>query len=157
MPAGCGSYDSIVTAKSIVIPRKPQACWLAFTNVDTLCAWVPGLRVARMIARAPNGMPSEIEFEFFQRSYTLAYAYEGTDTAKIVRWHPKSHARDAVYGWARFEPCDEGTLLVYELVHGVDRTELERYLDNTDELVGAFARWMTEGREPSARDIPHEP
>ncbi len=106
-----------------------------------------------MISRAPNGMPSEIEFEFFTRSYSLAYAYEGTEIAKIVRWHPRSSPRDGVYGWARFEPHDEGTLLVYELVHGADRTELERYLDNPDELVDAFARWMTEARGPSARDL----
>ena len=132
---------------SIVIRRHPQACWLAFTQVETLCAWVPGLRAARLIAKAPNAMPSEIEFEFAAHRYTLSYAYEGTETAKIVRWHPKSNHGDAVRGWARFEPYDGGTRIEYELIPGPARSKLERHLDNPEELLGAFARWMTESKE----------
>ncbi len=142
-------YDRrAVTTRSIVIPRKPRACWLAFTQVETLCAWVPGLRSARIVSRTPDAMPSEIEFEFSEsRAYTLAYTYDGTDTARIVRWYPRSNPTDAVRGWARFEACDGGTRLEYELIPGAARTDLERHLDNTDELLEAFARWMTESRD----------
>jgi len=137
----------IMAAKSIVIPRKPKACWLAFTNPDTLCAWVPGLRAARVLARTPNAMPSEIEFEFSDTHvYTLAYSYDGTDTARIVRWFPRKSPSDGVRGWARFEACDDGTVLEYDVTPGAARTDLERHLDNTDELLEAFARWMTESR-----------
>lgn len=136
-----------MAAKSIVIPRRPQACWLAFTDPETLCAWVPGLRAARVIAVGPDRMPIEIEFEFAEaRSYTLVYAYEGTATSKIVRWHPDSNAREAVSGWAKFEACSGGTRFEYEIAHGAARTELERTIDTTDELLEAFARWMTESR-----------
>lgn len=139
-------------SKSIVIPRRPQACWLAFTEVTTLCAWVPGLRSARVLALAPDRMPAEIEFEFvFARKYSLEYTYEGTATAKIVRWSPSENAREGVHGWARFEACEGGTRFEYQVVHGAARTEAERSLDTTEELLEAFARWMTDsspGDEP---------
>jgi hypothetical protein len=136
-----------MTTSSIVIPRHPQACWLAFTAIETLCAWVPGLRAARLIARAPNAMPAEIEFEFAEsRRYTLSYSYEGTETAKIVRWYPRSNHSEAVRGWARFEPCEGGTRVEYELFHGPARNDLERYLDDPEDVLAAFARWMTESR-----------
>lgn len=141
-----------MATRTRTIRRKPQACWRGFTDVDTLCAWVPGLRTARLLARDRNGMPSEVEFEFSEsRRYVLAYTYEWSGIARIVRWEPRTAATDAVRGSARFEPCDEGTKLTYELVHGEGRSELERYLASADELVDAFARWMAESAERSSR------
>ena len=142
-------------AKTIVIARRPQTCWRAFVEVESLVAWVPGLRKVELIARAPDGMPSEVRYEFAEsRTYTLAYTYESTDIAKIVKWEPKTGARDAVRGWARFEPHDEGTLVTYELEHGEARTEKEKFLANADEMLDSFARWMSESQErPSRRDI----
>jgi hypothetical protein len=142
-------------AKTIVIARRPQACWRAFVEVESLVAWVPGLRKVELIARAPDGMPAEVRFEFAEsRTYTLAYSYEATDSAKIVKWNPKTGARDAVKGWAKFEAHDEGTLLTYELEHGEARTEKEKFLANVDEMLDSFARWMSESQErPSRRDM----
>jgi len=141
--------------KTIVIARRPQACWRAFVEVETLCAWVPGLRKVQQITRAPDGMPAEVLFEFAEsRQYTLAYSYEATDTAKIVRWEPRTGARDAVRGWARFEAHDEGTLVTYELEHGESRSDREKDLGSADELLEAFGRWMAESQErPSRRSL----
>jgi hypothetical protein len=142
-------------SKSVVIARRPQVCWRAFVEVETLCAWVPGLRKVQLITRAADGMPSEVRYEFSEsRTYTLVYTYEADDISKVVRWEPKSGARDAVRGWARFEPHDGGTLMTYELEHGASRTEKEKFLDNVDEMLDAFARWMAESQErPSRRDL----
>ena len=135
-----------------VIARRPQACWRAFTEVDTLVAWVPGLRRAKLVTRDRNGMPAEVEFEFAEsRMYTLVYTYESTDIAKIVKWEPRLGARAAVAGHARFEPCDGGTLVTYELVHGEARSEVERYLASAEELLDSFARWMSESQERVSR------
>jgi uncharacterized protein YndB with AHSA1/START domain len=137
-----------------VIARRPQACWRAFTDVETLCAWVPGLRRARLVTRDRNGMPTEVEFAFAEsRIYTLVYTYEATDVAKIVTWRPRIGARDAVSGCARFEACDGGTLVTYELDHGEARSEIERYLGSADELLDAFARWMAESPERPSRRL----
>jgi hypothetical protein len=147
---------------SVVIARRPQACWRAFTAVETLCAWVPGLRRAQLVTKDQNGMPTEVQFEFAEsRTYTLVYEYESTSTARIVRWRPRLGARDAVSGLAKFEPAEEAqesgdvaTLMTYELEHGEARSDLERYLGSAEELLGAFARWMAESQErPSRRDL----
>src|SRR5687767_2012983 len=136
-----------MSAKTVVIAEKPQVCWRAFVEVETLCAWVPGLRRVQLLTRATNGMPAEVHFEFAEaRTYTLVYSYEDTHVSRIVGWVPRAGARDAVSGSARFEACDEGTLLTYELVHGEARSHRERYIDNTDELLAAFARWIEEAR-----------
>src|SRR5688572_12395641 len=137
-----------------VIARRPQACWRAFTDVDTLVAWVPGLRRARLVTRDRDGMPAEVEFEFAKsRTYTLVYSYESTDAAKIVKWRPRMGARDAVSGEARFEAAEGGTLVTYDLVHGEARSETERYLGSADELLEAFARWLAESAERPSRKI----
>jgi hypothetical protein len=109
---------------------------------------VPGLRRAHQLARASNGMPAEVQFEFAEsRIYTLVYTYEDTSVARTIRWTPGEGARDAVSGSARFEACTDGTRVTYELVHGEARSDLERYIDNTDELLAAFARWMSQSHE----------
>lgn len=139
-------------AKTVVIKKKPQACWRAFVEIETLCAWVPGLRKVQLLERAPDGMPKTVHYEFAEsRTYTLAYSYEATSTAKVVRWEPSSGARDAVRGSATFEVCEDGTLLTYELEHGEARTDKEKYLASEDELVDAFARWMDEPHERPSR------
>lgn len=135
-----------------MIARKPQRCWRAFIEVETLCAWVPGLRKVELIARAPDGMPAEVRYEFAEsRTYTLAYTYEEDAIARIVRWEPLVGARDAVRGWARFEPHVDGTLMTYELEHGESRTAKERYMSSAAELVEAFARWMAESEDRRSR------
>ena len=138
-----------------VIARRPQACWRAFTEVETLCAWVPGLRRAKLVTRDRNGMPSEVEFEFAEsRIYTLVYTYESTDVAKIVKWAPRTGARDAVSGLARFEACEGGTLVTYDLEHGEARSDVERYLGSAEELLDSFARWLAESQErPSRKNL----
>lgn len=90
-------------------------------------------------------MPAEIQFEFARsRSYSLAYSYAATGIAKIVRWEPRSNEGDAVRGFARFELCEGGTQITYELEHGDSRTERERYLGSAEELLDAFAHWIAE-------------
>lgn len=144
---------------TVVIARRPNACWRAFTAVETLCAWVPGLRRAQLVTKDHNGMPTEVQFEFAEsRTYTLVYSYESTDTARIVRWTPRLGARDAVAGMAKFEPSGEppevATLMTYELEHGAARSQRERFLASDEELLAAFARWMAESLErPSRRDL----
>lgn len=138
--------------KIIVVHKKPQACWLGFTDPDTLCAWVPTLRSATVLSKQADGMPHEIEFELTTgRRYTLAYTYAATDIAKIVRWEPTSDTGDAVRGFARFEPAEHGaTQITYELEEGASRTDLERALASADEVLDAFAEWMTD-RGPARR------
>ena len=145
---------AVMPAKTVVIARRPQAVWRAFTAVETLCAWVPGLRSAKEIARDRNGMATEVQFEFAEsRTYTLVYTYEETDTAKIVKWAPRVGARDAVRGMARFEAADGGTLMTYELEHGPARSDKERFLGSDDEALEAFARWMAEAPERPSRKL----
>jgi uncharacterized protein YndB with AHSA1/START domain len=142
-------------SKSVVIARRPQAVWRAFTAVETLCAWVPGLRSAKEIARDRNGMPTEVQFEYAEsRTYTLVYTYEETDVAKIVTWAPRLGARDAVSGMARFELAEGGgTLMTYELHQGAARSDKERFLGSDDEALEAFARWMAESPDRPSRKM----
>lgn len=134
--------------KVIVVPRKPQACWRAFTDPEALCAWVPNLRTATVISKHLDGMPSEIEFELSTgKSYALAYSYASTDIARIVRWEPSAEAGEAVRGFARFEPCDGGTRITYELEHGEARSEYERAVASADEVLDAFSEWMADASE----------
>ena len=130
--------------KVIVIPRKPQACWRGFTDPETLCTWVPNLRAATVIA-IREGMPAEIEFELATGTrYTLAYSYASTDVAKIVRWEPRDGADVAVRGFARFEPSDDGTKITYELEEGPSRSDYERAVASSDEVLDAFQWWMAD-------------
>lgn len=137
-------YDGWVR-KVIVIPSPPQACWRAFTNPETLRAWIPNLSKATVLSKHPDGMPSEIRFELSTgRTYSLSYGYAGTDIAKIVRWAPLKDQGDAVRGFARFEPCEAGTQITYELEQGESRSERERLLAGADEVLDAFAHWMAD-------------
>src|SRR5688572_29974380 len=142
-------------AKTVVIARRPQAVWRAFTAVETLCAWVPGLRTAKEISRDRNAMPTEAQFEFSESgTYTLVYTYEETDVAKIVKWAPRVGARDAVSGMARFEAAEGGgTRMTYELEHGAARSDKERFISSDDEAIEAFARWMAEAPDRPSRKM----
>ena len=145
---------SFVVRKTIVIPRKPLVCWRGFTDPETLCAWVPGLRSATVLEKQADGLPSLVEFELATgRRYTLSYSYPATDVAKICRWTPIMGAEDAVRGFARFEPSEDGgTRLTYELEHGPSRSDLERAVASADEVLDAFTWWIEELQErPPAR------
>jgi hypothetical protein len=131
--------------KVIVIPRKPQACWRGFTDPATLCTWVPNLRAATVVSTHRDGLPAEIEFELATGSrYTLGYSYAATDIARIVRWEPRQGADVAVRGFARFEPADGGTKVTYELEEGESRSDYERAVASSDEVLDAFSWWMVD-------------
>ena len=124
-----------------VVPREPAVCWRAFTDAATLGAWVPGLRRARVIQVGADGLPIEILFEFGEsRTYSLVYTYDVE--AHEVRWRPGAGKLDAVAGFARFDPFDDGTRVTYGLEHhggGADPGALQA-------LLAAFAQWMQSPR-----------
>jgi hypothetical protein len=126
------------------IARSPEACWRVFTNAALLPAWVPGLRRARVIATDADGLPREIQFEFAASLiYSLVYSYD--TVAREIRWEPRAGKRDAVRGFARFEPVESGTRLTYGLEPGDERNPTDRTRDLPG-LIDAFARWMLDER-----------
>lgn len=129
---------------TVHVARDPQACFRLFTDVSLLSAWVPGLRRAQVIAKE-RGLPSEVHFEFASSlAYTLAYTYDVE--RREVQWTPKLGRRDAVAGFARFEPFDNGTKLTYGLAHGDNRSEADRALGDVEALLGALHAWLVEQR-----------
>lgn len=136
---------------TVVLPHPVDACWRAFTDVQLLRAWVPGLRSVTVISTAARNLAREVLFEFGgNRTYTLVYDYDLE--AREVRWEPQLGKRDAVRGYAKFEVLDGdgGTRMTYALEDGEGRTAAERALGDLDELVAAFARWLPSSvREPA--------
>lgn len=116
------------------IPRPPDDCWRRFVDLDQLVAWMPNLRRVRVVTRDAAGLPAEAMFELASRSYSLTYTYDRE--AREVRWTPRTGARDAVSGSARFEPAEGGCEMTYT-IEGAGTAEAP------DVLVAAFARWMT--------------
>jgi hypothetical protein len=126
-----------------VVRRSPDACWRVLTDPATFTGWVPGLRRARVITTDDSGRPRDVQFDFgASRTYSLVYSY--SDGPREVRWEPGLGKRDAVRGFARIEPTDDGTTLTYGLEPGDVRTVME--LDDLDALVAAFMSWMHEAR-----------
>ena len=119
-----------------VVPREPAACWRAFTDPTAFPAWVPGLRRAQVIQHDDAGLPVEILFEFgASRTYSLVYTY---DVAKReVRWEARAGKRDAVSGFARFDPADEGTQVTYGLASPTDDVQA---------MLSAFVGWVQSAR-----------
>lgn len=130
----------MVTVRAVV-SREPAACWRAFTDAATFGAWVPGLRRAQVIRTGVDGLPTEILFEFgASRTYTLVYTYD--HVAREVRWQPGSGRLDAVAGFARFEPLEDGTSVTYGLEHHDGGAEISE----VHALVTAFSQWMQSAR-----------
>lgn len=128
-----------------VVAREPEVCWRAFTDASTLAAWVPGLRRARVITQDDRGMPAEILFEFgASLTYSLVYTYD--HTTREVTWQPRAGKRDAVAGFAKFEPAEGGTRFTYALAQGDNRSAADKGLGDLTALVTAFARWVAEDR-----------
>jgi hypothetical protein len=132
----------------MVIARSPETCWQAFTDVSLLVAWVPGLRRADVVARWPDGMAREASFELSSLTYSLVYAYDLESLE--VTWSPRTGARDAVRGFARFDACDGGTLMTYALELGPGRKPPDTALEDAGLLVAAFKRFVEAGRPSSA-------
>lgn len=130
------------------IARSPDTCWQAFVDVDLLVAWVPGLRRAHVVDRWPDGLAREASFELSSLSYSLAYTYDVA--AHEVTWTPRTGARDAVRGFARFETCDGGTLMTYGLELGPARKPPDTALEDAGVLVAAFKRFIEAGRPSSS-------
>jgi len=113
-----------------------------------LKAWVPGLRRARVVATAPDGLPAEIYFELAATlTYSLAYTHDLE--RREVRWEPRVGRRDGVRGFARFDPEDDGTRITYGLEEGDGRTAADRAIADPQALLAAFSRWMQD--EPDVR------
>ena len=126
-----------------VVPRDPETCWRAFIDPSTLAAWVPGLRRARVIATDAAGRPQEILFEFGSSStYSLVYTYDAA--AREIAWQPRTGKHDAVAGFARFEPADGGTRIIYALKQGDGRSAAEKALGDLDALIAAFVRFVAD-------------
>lgn len=130
------------------IARSPDTCWQAFVDVDLLVAWVPGLRRAHVVDRWPDGLAREASFELSSMSYSLVYAYDVA--AHEVTWTPRTGARDAVRGFARFEVCDGGTAMTYGLELGAGRKPPDTALEDAGVLVAAFKRFVEAGRPSSS-------
>ena len=132
----------------ILVARSPQTCWQAFTDVGLLVAWVPGLRRAEVVARRPDGLASEASFELTSLTYSLTYDY---DLERLeVTWVPRTGARDAVRGFARFDIADGGTLMTYGLELGPGRKPPDTALEEASALVAAFKRFVEAGRPSEA-------
>lgn len=130
---------------SKLIARSPEACWRHFTDAGTLLGWVPGLRRVRIVAVLPDGLASEVAFEFStSRTYSLVYRYDLA--ARTVAWEPRIGLRDAVRGSARFDAEDGGTRVTYTTEEGESRSAAERLVDDPHVLLEAFARWMLRTR-----------
>ncbi len=131
---------------SKLIARKPDACWRHFTDAGTLLGWVPGLRRVRIVATFPDGLASEVAFEFAtSRTYSLVYRYDRE--ARAMWWEPRMGQRDAVRGSARFDGEDGGTRVTYTTEEGESRSAAERAVDDPTVLLEAFARWMARTRD----------
>lgn len=132
----------------ILIARSPETCWQTFIDVGLLVAWVPGLRRAEIVARRPDGLVREASFELSSLSYSLVYDY---DLGVLeVTWVPRTGARDAVRGFARFERAEAGTLMTYALELGPGRKPPDTALEDAGTLVAAFKRFVEAGRPSSA-------
>jgi uncharacterized protein YndB with AHSA1/START domain len=132
---------------SVMITRPVDACWRVFTDHDTLPRWVPGLVKAELVEFDVEGVPFEIRFEYAAGlRYALRYTYD--TEAYVVRWEPvdEDGKRGGVRGFARFVAVEGGTQLTYALEHDIGRKAAERALDNPQQLVDAFARFMHEDR-----------
>src|SRR5688572_28897104 len=104
----------------ILIARSLATCWDVFNDVDLLVACVPGLRRATAIRKRPDGLVEEVSFELATSlTYTLIYDYDLPRNE--VTWQPRTGGRDAVRGFTRFEPCEDGTVMTYALEHGPGR------------------------------------
>ena len=115
-----------------------------FIDVATLAAWVPGIRRAEVIAKE-KGLPSEVHFEFASSlAYTLVYRYDPIQ--RVLSWEPKLGKRDAVTGFARFDPAEGGTRMTYALEDGDGRGPVERALGNPSTLVAAFVAFIRDSR-----------
>jgi hypothetical protein len=133
-----------VRTATAFVPRDPDRCWRAFIDVASLTAWVPGIRRAEIIAKE-KGLPSEVHYEFASSlAYTLSYRYD--PAARVLSWEPKLGKRDAVTGFARFDPADGGTQITYAIEDGDGRSTTDRALGDPDALVAAFAAFMTRVR-----------
>jgi len=126
---------------STVVSRPLDACWRVFTDPATMTAWVPGLRVAEVLAARSDGLAEQIRYEYAAGlSYTLSYTYDLD--ARVVRWEPREAMRGGVRGFARFTAIDGGTELTYALEHDAGRKAAERMLDDPSRLIEAFARHL---------------
>ncbi len=131
------------------IARSPRTCWETFTEPSLFAAWVPGLRRATAIGKRPDGLVREVSFELSASlAYSLVYDYD--IEAREVSWSPRTGARDAVRGFARFDLCDGGTLMTYGLEHGPNRRPPSSALEDASTLVAAFKRFVESGRPSSA-------
>ena len=124
-----------------VVARDPEVCWRAFIDATTFAAWIPGLRRAQVIQTHPDGLPSEILFEFgASRTYSLVYTYDVAN--REVRWEPRANKRDAVAGFARFDASDDGTRVTYGLKNQSGATQRAEL----DDLLAAFGAWLVARR-----------
>jgi uncharacterized protein YndB with AHSA1/START domain len=122
------------------VPRDPETCWRAFTDVRRLASWVPGLHRADILSKA-KGLAEEVHFEFASSlAYTLVYTYEAD--RHEVRWQPKLGRAAGVTGFARFDTAAGGTQLTYGLAHGAARTAADQELGDARALVAAFVAFV---------------
>lgn len=123
------------------VRRSPDACWKVLVDPTLLTGWVPGLRKARVVDSYPTGLAREIQFEFSSSlTYSLVYTYDLA--ARELRWTPRTGQRDAVAGFARVEPVENGAQLTYGIEPGAGRSSADRTLGDPDTLVKEFVAWM---------------
>ena len=122
-----------------VVKRPPDACWRVLIDPTTFTGWVPGLRRARVVTTDEANRPREVQFDFGpSRTYSLVYSYAPNE----VTWEPGLGKRDAVRGFARIAPTDDGSTT---LTYGLEGMRPEIELD-VDEIVAAFTTWMHSAR-----------
>jgi len=126
---------------SQLVARPLDACWNAFVDPSAMTRWVPGLVAAVVDERRPDGLPSEVRYEYTSLlAYALVYTYDLD--AHVVRWEPREASRGGVRGFARFAAVDGGTEVTYALEHDGGRLAAERALDDPKVALAAFAQFM---------------
>lgn len=132
---------------SAVVARPIEDCWRVFTDHASLPHWVPGLVDAQLVEFDVEGLPFEIRFKYaVGLEYALRYTYDSENW--VLRWEPvdEDGTSAGVRGFARFDEVEGGTQVTYALEHDKGRKAAERALDNPQQLVDAFARYMHEDR-----------
>lgn len=101
-----------------------------------------------MIEKDREGLPLEVRFKYVAGlDYALVYTYD--KARHVVRWEPRLDEIEhgGVRGFARFDEAEAGTQFTYALEHDEGRKAAERALDDPNQLVEAFSRWMHEERD----------
>lgn len=107
---------------SVTIDASPETILDIITDLDAYPEWAEGVRSAEVVERDDQGRPARGRFRVDARvvevSYTLAYAYDGTER---VSWElVEGDTLNQLDGSYDLTPAGGGTEVVYTLEADVD-------------------------------------